>query len=108
MYYFILVYGIGTTRNGISIAETQASQQVKNRSEWEQKGNGLLKLTSSNFPAFIPQLSLVSLWNTHQTELVQCAGYWSDWVRRILNLHRRSLFSALAEANFLFPDWFVS
>lgn len=90
-----------------SVAETQASQKVKNRSEWEQKGNELLKLMSWNFTCFISQLSLVSVWNVHQTALVQCAGYWFEWESRILNLQRGYLFFSLAEADFLFPEWFI-
>lgn len=38
----------------VRMAETQASQKVKHRSEWEQKWNELLKLMSWNFTSFIP------------------------------------------------------
>lgn len=62
---------------------------------------------SWNFTSYIPQLSLVSVWNMHQTEIVQHAGYWFEWESRILHLQRGYLSSSLAEADFLFPEWFI-
>jgi len=83
------------------------SQKVKNESEWEQKGNQLLKVMLWNFMSFIPQLAPVAVWNVRQTELVQCAGYWFEWESTILHLRRVYLFSSLVKANFLFPGWLI-